>query len=72
MNVRIDYIDHHWDNYQGGSGKSFKMNMFLQVPDSITAGNFFDYIHEHLSAKIKRDRPYQQTEKYVITKIEVL
>ena len=72
MKVIISYVSFYWDNYQGGSGKSFELSMSLDIPDNMTACNIWEYIHERLLLKVKNERPFQQHEKYSIQKVEIV
>lgn len=48
MILRIKYLAVHADNYQGGSGKSYISDTYLEVPSSMTLEQAFnlDYIKE--------------------------
>lgn len=73
MTLLVTYIDHHWDNHQGGSGKSFEFNVTLNIPESTPAVEVWSVIHEKLGHLTKRNRPYEQmTSKYIITRVELL
>lgn len=72
MRVLIYYIDFHWDNHQGGSGKSFEMRFSLDIPAETTAAEFKNYVVRNLENHIAEQRPFQQREKASIIKIEVI
>lgn len=72
MKVIIYYLDFNWDNHQGGSGKTFESSYSLDIPDAMAASQILEFIHQKIDAKIKRDRPFQQSENYVIQSIEIV
>lgn len=71
MKVVVKFVDFHWDNYQGGSGKSFEMTLSADVPEELKAKDFFEFIHNVMNEKIKRERPFQQDNRYSIQRIEI-
>lgn len=71
MKAVVKFVDYHWDNHQGGSGKSFELTLSVDVPDDLKASEFSEFIHKHLQAKVGRERPYQQDNKYSIQRIEL-
>lgn len=71
MKAVVKFVDFHWDNYQGGSGKSFEMTLSLDVPDDLKASEFFEFIHKHIQTKVRNERPFQQDNRYSIQQIEV-
>ncbi len=72
MKVKITYVDFHWDNYQGGSGKSFEFLIFITIPDETLVGAIYDLIMSKLEEKIIRERPFKQDNKWSVTRIEVV
>lgn len=72
MKALVSYVDFHWDNHQGGSGKSFELTCSIEIPDDLIASDFFEYVHKTIGEKVKRERPFEQNEKYSIQKIQVV
>ena len=72
MNLMVHYVDFHWDNYQGGSGKSFKLQARIYISKEITAGNILPQILAHLKERVKTERPFQQDNEFSIQRIEIL
>lgn len=73
MKVLVDYVDFHWDNYQGGSGKSFELTASIDIPDELFVKDLLDAIHNHLKKKIENERPFNQKEtRYSIQRIEIV
>ena len=72
MTVLVKYIDFHWDNYQGGSGKSFHIQHIINVAEDIYSQNVHDYILKKLDEHIGNERPFQQNNSYSIISIEII
>lgn len=72
MKALVKYVDFHWDNYQGGSGKSFDLTLSVDVPDDLKACEFFDFIHKQMDTKVKHERPFQQDTVYSIKTVEIV
>lgn len=60
MKVIIKYVDYHWDNHQGGSGKSFELRFIYDVPSEMRAADIIDRATKALLEHVKEVRPYQQ------------
>ena len=71
MKVLIRYIDFHWDNYQGGSGKTIESSVSLDLPDDLRVDCVFEYIHSRLNSYIEDRRPFKQSEKYTVVSMEL-
>jgi hypothetical protein len=72
MRVLIKYIDFHWDNYQGGSGKSFEMKHSVDVAEETKSKDVYDFILCELDEHIGNERPFKQTNSYHIKSIEII
>ena len=72
MKLRIYYVDFHWDNYQGGSGKSFELTCTVTVPDDLPASGVLDFIQKTIDDKAKRERPFQQQNCYSVQRVEIV
>ena len=72
MVVKISYVDFHWDNHQGASGKSFEFSFCLNIPDDLKACDMWEFIHEKLKEKTQKERPFQSKDRYSIQKVELL
>lgn len=73
MRFRIKYIDYHWDNYQGASGKSFEMHFGLSVPNNVEIGNLKEYICNALLMHVNEQRVFKnQDNKPSIISIEIV
>lgn len=72
MKALIYYIDFHWDNYQGGSGKSFELVHCVDLKYELTMNDFWEFIHKTIQDRIKTERPFQQTNRYSIQRVEIL
>jgi hypothetical protein len=49
MKLLVYYIDFHWDNYQGGSGKNYELRYALDVPSDLAVGNVRSYVIDKIS-----------------------
>lgn len=56
--VKVNYVDHHIDNYQGGSGKSFQFSHSIEIPYETPTSQLKNYIHEKLLEHVAKQRPY--------------
>jgi hypothetical protein len=73
MKLIVKYVDFHWDNHQGGSGKSFEFCLTADVPEGLLAVDIFDFIHRKVEEKVQRERLFaQQTGKYSIQSVEIV
>lgn len=73
MKALVYYVDFHWDNYQGGSGKSFEMRKSIDIPDNLKAGEIVIYVSEELTKHIHSQRPFQQKDTaFTIQKVELV
>jgi hypothetical protein len=72
MKAVVTFVDFHWDNHQGGSGKSFEFSLSLDIPDRQTADQFWDFVHGRLAEKVQRERPFKQDNKYSIQYVEIV
>jgi hypothetical protein len=73
VTLLITYIDFHWDNYQGGSGKSYTLNIKTEIPDNVLVGGLWSLVHEKVKAHSEKSRPFhQKDQRYVITKVEMI
>jgi hypothetical protein len=72
MKVLVYYVDFHWDNHQGGSGKSFEMRYTLDIPGYVMVESLRDYITNSLSEHVAKQRPFRQHEAASITRIEIV
>lgn len=58
MKLLVKYIDHHPDNYQGGSGKSFPFTAMISIDDDIKAGDMAIAIVKKIEELARKQRPY--------------
>jgi hypothetical protein len=72
MKALVYYIDHHWDNYQGGSGKTFEGRLVVELAASVNVYHLKEYIRNAVSEHIQKERPYKQDNAYSIQRIEIL
>lgn len=73
MKFLIKYLDFHWDNHQGGSGKSFTFTILFEVPDAIRADQMWEAIHLAVKSHSDKTRPFnQRDERYRILSVELL
>jgi hypothetical protein len=72
MKVIMHYVDFHWDNYQGGSGKSFEMRFIYDVPDEMNANNIICSATKALQEHIMGSRPFTQKNSYSIQQMEII
>ena len=72
MKVRVKYVDFHWDNYQGASGKSFEFYYTLVLPLDLEASDIKDYIFTETTEHAIKNRPFRQDEKIAIQEIQIL
>jgi hypothetical protein len=68
----VYYVDFHWDNHQGGSGKSFEFTLSIDVPENLLAVDLFEFIHKRIAERVKEDRPFQQGGRYSIQRVEIV
>lgn len=61
MKALVTYIDFHWDNYQGGSGKTVETSISVEISETLTVGDVFEFIHKTVRAHCERYRPFEQT-----------
>jgi len=72
MKALVNYIDFHWDNHQGGSGKSFELTTIIDLPHELMAGMVREYIETKLHEVVREQRPFSQSNsKATIVKIEL-
>ena len=73
MKVLVKYVDFHWDNYQGGSGKSFKFKTIIEVDDMTRAGDIHDVVKSSLLEFLQKQRVFcQGNEMPAIISVEIL
>lgn len=72
MKVLVHYIDFHWDNHQGGSGKSFELQCFVECPAEITAGGVDEFVAKKVLQRCGAQRTFQQNNLPEITKMQIL
>jgi len=72
MKVLIKYIDFHWDNYQGGSGRTVESSYKVDVPDDIRSDSIYEYLHQRLLTYIESRRPFKQQNKHTVVSMELL
>jgi hypothetical protein len=72
IKIIIYYIDFHWDNHQGGSGKSFEMRFVYEAPVNMFLRDLKDRACIALSDHVKNSRPFQQDNQYSIQRMEIL
>lgn len=73
MTLLVTYLDFHWDNYQGGSGKSFQFNFSFQIEDATPASEIWEVVHKKISEHSNKSRPFNQKgERPTILKVELL
>lgn len=72
MKVIVTYIDFHWDNYQGGSGKSFILKFIYDAPGELRCADLTDRIQRALDDHVNSVRPFSQNNKYDIVQMEII
>lgn len=72
MKIIVYYVDFHWDNYQGGSGKSFEMRFVFDIPQETKACDVINQTLKALDEHVKKERPFQSTDKYSIQRMEII
>ncbi len=72
MNILVKYIDFHWDNYQGASGKIIESQVLIDIPGDIKVIQILGELYEQLDLYIKERRPFPSKEKYTVKSIEVV
>ncbi len=72
LELKVTYTDFHWDNYQGGAGKTVNGSYTFSVPDKVSMGEIDGYIHNNIDVNIKHKRPFSQDNHYIINLVEVL
>jgi len=72
MKALVYYIDFHWDNHQGGSGKSFNMRATFDLPVDLCVMQLRAHIEKKLSEHITKQRPFSQKEAASIIRIELI
>lgn len=77
MTVLVYYIDFHWDNHQGGSGKSFESQISFKVPEDLMAHEIKEWIDTQLYGHCQSIRPFNQSihgyrKEHHIQRIEIL
>lgn len=70
MKVFVYYTDLIWDNYQGGSGKIINSKMLIELSGFIEVLQ----INAIIFAKLleKRETLFEQNDKPIITKMEII
>ena len=72
MKVLIYYVDFHWDNHQGGSGKNYEMRYSLDIPDEIPVVSIRKYCTDKLADLVEKQRPFIQDNSCSINRIEII
>jgi len=72
MNFRVYYTDFHWDNYQGGSGKTVEGAITVSVPGDCLVKNLSHEILGELEAHTLKSRPFNQDNAVFVRKIKLV
>lgn len=72
MTVIVHYVDFHWDNYQGGSGKSFELSAKFDIPNDLPASGVEKYILAQMDQRLALERPFRQNSAATIKRIEIV
>jgi hypothetical protein len=65
MTVSVKYLDFHWDNHQGGSGKSFEFKVTVVIPDDLPAKDVVEHIRQEVIKHASHARPFNQNSQPV-------
>jgi hypothetical protein len=71
MKALVYYVDFHSDNHQGGSGKSFEFKAVIDVPTVIKVDEVMFYIECEVGNITRAKRPFLDSTKFAIQKIEI-
>lgn len=73
MVLLIKYIDFHWDNYQGGSGKSFEFTISRSVPDNVLGVDLWSFVHDKVKEHARAAKPFNnENDTYIINKVTLV
>jgi bacillopeptidase F (M6 metalloprotease family) len=68
MKALVKYIDHHYDNYQGGSGTSFEFSTIVDLDKDLRVYEVAQFIQDSIFKLCKTHRPYSQKDSYPVIK----
>lgn len=74
MLFRVTYLDFHSDNYQGGSGKTLKLETYIDLPHDMMIGSIINTIESRLSDIVltQKQHPTRLDIPPVILKIQLI
>ena len=72
MNILVNYVSFHPDNYQGGSGESFEFTLMVRVPDSVLACQVVNLVTEQVEERASSESPFNQDHKIAIQSMTIV